>query len=409
MDSPNNNKSKDNEIPDDELETPRPRSPILTQLSQNNNDSVNNNPHPAHRAPCPPHMMGWSQIERGDVVARPFPAGMYGIPPYAYMPQMPAANNQNQNSGDKGEPKQVPAKKKRATKKKKGSKDEDDDEKKDMRFTEAEKLELMSILDQIIPVSQVDWEAVEHDFNEFFPERPRTMSALRRFFNTCVKKKSPTGNPNIPAWIRQAKNIQEQIIQKSDAVAFDVDADEDNDPEGLIQLMNRRPNAELDEHSACALQVRHEETDASGKKTVRVTTKPAPTNADAFVAKAKKKAPANTESSDILKAILMSDKLNREAAERRQQEQLEREKKQEKKERRREKKENKRLDIMLGFMTGVMAQYHKKSGGKNLIGEVQLGESTDSDSSNDGGGKSNRRSFNERKRRQNDSDSDDDK
>ena len=85
--------------------------------------------------------------------------------------------------------------------------------------------------------------------------------------------------------------------------------------------MNRRPNAELDEHSACALQVRHEETDASGKKTVRVTTKPAPTNADAFVAKAKKKAPANTESSDILKAILMSDKLNREAAERRQQEQ----------------------------------------------------------------------------------------
>jgi len=64
---------------------------------------------------------------------------------------------------------------------------------------------------------------------------------------------------------------------------------------------------------------------------------------------------------------------------------------------------------MLGFMTGVMAQYHKKSGGKNLIGEVQLGESTDSDSSYDGGGKSNRRSFNERKRRQNDSDSDDDK
>jgi len=30
-----------------------------------------------------------------------------------------------------------------------------------MRFTEEEKLELMSILDQITPVSQVDWEAAK--------------------------------------------------------------------------------------------------------------------------------------------------------------------------------------------------------------------------------------------------------
>jgi len=57
---------------------------------------------------------------------------------------------------------------------------------------------------------------------------------------------------------------------------------------------------------------------------------------------------------------------------------------------------------MLGFMTGVMAQHHEKSGGKTILGKIQMGESSDSDSSN-GGGKSGCSSFNERKHR-NDSD-----
>jgi len=110
------------------------------------------------------------------------------------------------------------------------------------------------------------------------PERSeppkKRRAALRRFFNTCVKRKSPTCNPNIPKWIREAKNIQNQIIQKSDAIAFDVDDDND-DPEGLIQLMNRRATPDTDEHSACAMQVRKEATDSTGKRMTHITTKPA--------------------------------------------------------------------------------------------------------------------------------------
>lgn len=380
--TPTKPKDSDKEIPDDELETPRPPSPVKTMDERA--PSGNNDMHP----------MGWTQLDRQ--VLPPFPAGMRGVPPYPFMP-LPNHNNVP--------PTRAPAKKKKKPNKKKNGSDDDEDVKQeDMRFTEEEKLELMSILDQIIPVSQVDWEAVEHDYNEFFPERPRTITALRRFFNSCAKKKSPTGNPNIPKWIKMAKSIQEQIMNKSDAVVLELD-DDASDTEGLLQLMNRQPNSELDEHSACNLQVRHKEKDAtSGKTTIRITTKPAEGNADACAAKAKaakKKSPAQSESGDILKVILMTDKLNREAAERHHQEEREREKKQEMRDRRREKKENKRLDIMLGFMTGIMAQYKKKSG-KDCTAEAEFTWDTETDESGDGGGKSGKSSFNERKRRSSD-------
>jgi len=94
-------------------------------------------------------------------------------------------------------------------------------------------------LNRFAPVSQVDWDLVEADFNFNFPDRKRTVAALRRFFNGWVKKKHPAGNPNIPEWVRMAKDIQEAIISKSDA-GVEID-DDDMGLEEVSGLMNRRP------------------------------------------------------------------------------------------------------------------------------------------------------------------------
>jgi len=193
------------DIPDKELETPR--SPMPDNKENNSGNRVgygigNDGIAGAHgngQGHGAPHFgMTWSQIE--NPVRVPFPAGVYGVPPYPYMQQhpmqaVPPAVRPMANR------RQLPSKKNASTSKK----GNDGKEKKpNLRFTEAEKMELMSILEQIVPVSQIDWESVESDFNFNFPDRERTKDALRCFFNSCVKKKSPTGDPKIPAWICKA-------------------------------------------------------------------------------------------------------------------------------------------------------------------------------------------------------------
>jgi len=114
MSSPKGNNNIE-DIPDLELETARRPSPILTQLSQKtwtsqNNHGSDNNNHPAQGARCAPNaMMGWSQFE--NVVQRPFPAGMCGVPPCVFVPHPHPGINGNggtvdaENSGNKAKAK----------------------------------------------------------------------------------------------------------------------------------------------------------------------------------------------------------------------------------------------------------------------------------------------------------------
>ena len=270
---------------------------------------------------------------------------MAQLPPIVTQTQPKNGTSSNNNE----ETNKKPAPKKKAPPKEK---------KEDMRFAEAEKMELMSILEQIVPVSQVDWESVESDYNFNFPERERTKDSLRRFFNGCVKKKSPTGNPNIPAWIRKAKEIQEAIINKSDAV-IDLD-DDDDDLQGLSNMLNRRPQPEWSDGArARELEAEGKQQDNGDDDDDDDDNKPAarPFSADKIDSgKGKRKHNAKTdETNQILQAIMMSDELNREAAEQRRKEERERDKRIERSERRRERKSDKRLELMLGLMTGVMA------------------------------------------------------
>jgi len=243
-------------------------------------------------------------------------------------------------------------------------KKKEEDKKPDLRFTTEEKLELMSTLEQIVPVSQVDWDAVENDFNFNFPHRERTAAGLCRFFNGCAKTKAPTGDPNIPVWVRKAKDIQEAIINRSDA-AIDLD-DDDMGSEGLASMMNRRPEQEV---GGVARGVSRgadggeddDEEDYDYNFNKKPAAKPRGKNKAEetnTTAKAKRKNATKTEESNqILQAVLMSDKMNREAAEQRRLDEAARDKRNEQKELRCERKSDKRLELMLGLMTGVMSQH----------------------------------------------------
>ena len=77
---------------------------------------------------------------------------------------------------------------------------------------------------------QVEWETIGHDYNVYFPDRMRNLDNLRRQFNKQVKKKAPTGDPNIPEYVLAAKRIQLAIVQKADSVKLGEGDDTDDDP-----------------------------------------------------------------------------------------------------------------------------------------------------------------------------------
>ena len=68
-----------------------------------------------------------------------------------------------------------------------------------------------------------------------FEEQQRTVESLRRKFRDLHLKKAPTGDPNMPATVRRAKEINLLIRQKS-MVCIDcneTEEEEEDDEEGL--------------------------------------------------------------------------------------------------------------------------------------------------------------------------------
>ena len=139
-------------------------------------------------------------------------AGVAGVPPSNVGPPPPPA-------------KKPPAKKKPPAAKKKSS----GDVYCKTKFNANEVKDLMRIIGNILPVGMVQWEMVEAEYNHLYPTRMRTTDNLRRQFNRNVKKKVPTGNPNIPRVVREAKRIQQDIIGKAQAVHMGGGDDSDDD------------------------------------------------------------------------------------------------------------------------------------------------------------------------------------
>jgi hypothetical protein len=67
---------------------------------------------------------------------------------------------------------------------------------------------------EILPISGAEWDMVATRHATFHPDLDRTGDQLKKKFNKLARTMVPTGNPNIPPMIREAKEIQELIIER---------------------------------------------------------------------------------------------------------------------------------------------------------------------------------------------------
>jgi hypothetical protein len=81
----------------------------------------------------------------------------------------------------------------------------------------------MTSVRAVLPISGADWESIEATHSSFFPDRERTWEHLKKKFWGCANKNMPTGDPNIPWHIQEAKEIRQLIIERTvDRQAKDV-------------------------------------------------------------------------------------------------------------------------------------------------------------------------------------------
>ena len=85
---------------------------------------------------------------------------------------------------------------------------------------------LLTAVEKYLPIGNPAWKAVEDYYNEHRPEkRPeRDLDSLRKKYKELHLKKPPTGDPNIPEEVLEAKRIEEKIIEASQSfVASNLD------------------------------------------------------------------------------------------------------------------------------------------------------------------------------------------
>ena len=93
-------------------------------------------------------------------------------------------------------------------------------------------------MERILPIGGNKWEALALEHNACFPEKNRTELSLWRQFQKLYKKPAPTGDPNIPPQVFEAKRLQILVEQRADATGMeergDVGFAEDLPQEGAV-------------------------------------------------------------------------------------------------------------------------------------------------------------------------------
>ena len=84
-------------------------------------------------------------------------------------------------------------------------------------FRKAKVLHLLDIMEEILPLSAMEWERVADLHSEIYPANERTGKSLRRKYRLLAKTKIPTGDPSCPEEVRRAKRIAMMIVEKTEA------------------------------------------------------------------------------------------------------------------------------------------------------------------------------------------------
>ena len=132
-------------------------------------------------------------------------------------------------------------------------------------YSRQEVLSLIASVEEIVPISAPEWEQVEQQHASRYPEANRSVEQLRKKFHDLARRNIPTGDPNIPVEVREAKRVRALIYQKSDGgtgsvsdgfgVALGPDDNNDVDVEdeelsSMNQAEDRSINDVLDQEAA---------------------------------------------------------------------------------------------------------------------------------------------------------------
>ncbi len=75
---------------------------------------------------------------------------------------------------------------------------------------------LLKIIEEILPIGPNDWDRVTERHCSYYPGNGRTCDTLKRKFSSLYNHKKPTGDPNCPPYVRQAKRIRNLIKAEMD-------------------------------------------------------------------------------------------------------------------------------------------------------------------------------------------------
>ena len=98
---------------------------------------------------------------------------------------------------------------------------------------------LLCIVYQKLPIGQDDWDGVYEEHLSRWPDTDRDVLSLRRKFNQLANKKVPTGDPNCPPHVREAKQILFLIKEEADMLDMEdssKEEEENNDEENQKEV-----------------------------------------------------------------------------------------------------------------------------------------------------------------------------
>ena len=99
-------------------------------------------------------------------------------------------------------------------------------------FSSQEVQALLDTIERILPVGGIQWHAVLLEHERQFPELRRTKDALKRKFAALYNTKMPTGDPNIPPDVLQAKRLYEEIKKNAEVC---IGGGDDDEAEELVE------------------------------------------------------------------------------------------------------------------------------------------------------------------------------
>lgn len=82
-----------------------------------------------------------------------------------------------------------------------------------INYTRTELMNLLRILERVVPVDSAEWQDVAEEHGASFPTRD--VESLKKKFSQLHRRKAGTGNPNIPPEVQLAKEVHHLIGDKA--------------------------------------------------------------------------------------------------------------------------------------------------------------------------------------------------